>query len=57
MRAEAGSETAMVSEIACFNCGGPLPTREGNLILKYFLLRKARRRQIWQRQPVSAAPQ
>ena len=47
----------MVSEIACFNCGGPLPTREGNLILKYFLLRKARRRQIWQRQPVSAAPQ
>jgi len=51
-----GPETAVVREIACRVCGGPLPAREGNFVLKYFLLRKADRRQMWQRRPLSAAP-
>jgi len=28
-------------EIACRSCGGPLPSREGQFILKYFLLRRS----------------
>jgi transcription elongation factor Elf1 len=31
-------------EITCRVCGGPLSGREGNYVLKYFLLRKAIRR-------------
>ena len=40
IKAEAGPETAN-REIDCRACGGPLPGREGDFIVKYFLLRKA----------------
>jgi hypothetical protein len=30
--------------VTCRACGGPLPAREGEFVLKYFLLRKAARR-------------
>jgi hypothetical protein len=33
-------------EIACRACGAPLPAREGKYVLKYFLLRKAGRREV-----------
>ena len=39
-------------EVTCLACGGPMPAREGNLVLKYFLLRKGGRIQKWgQRYP------
>jgi hypothetical protein len=41
-------------QIACPTCAGPLPAREEQFILKYFLLRKADRG--WQRTPVAAEP-
>ena len=44
VKVEAGPETAD-SEITCRVCGGPLAGREGDFILKYFLLRKAGRTQ------------
>jgi DNA-directed RNA polymerase subunit RPC12/RpoP len=34
-------------EAACRDCGAPFPAREGRFILKYFMLRKAGRRQKW----------
>ena len=37
---EAGPET-VDREIKCRNCGAPLTSRKGDLILKYFLVRKA----------------
>jgi hypothetical protein len=39
VRGEAGPET-VYREITCRACGGPLPEREGQFVLKYFLLRK-----------------
>ena len=40
IKAEAGSET-VDREITCRACGGgPLAGRQGNFVLKYFLLRK-----------------
>ena len=42
VKVEAGPETPDV-EIACRNCGGPLTAREGNLVLKYFLVGKPER--------------
>jgi len=39
-------------QIACPTCAGPLPAREAQFILKYFLLRKADRG--WQRMPLGA---
>jgi hypothetical protein len=42
VKVEAGPETDN-REIVCRACGGPLIGREGNLVLKYFLLRKATR--------------
>ena len=36
-------------EIACRVCNAPLPAREGQFVLKYFLLRKASRSEV---QPV-----
>jgi hypothetical protein len=38
-------------------CGGPLPAREGQFVLKYFLLRKTGRRPKWQRLPLHAEPE
>jgi hypothetical protein len=40
---EAGPES-FEREIACLACRRPLPGREGNFVLKYFMLRKAARR-------------
>ena len=40
VRGEAGPET-VYREITCRACGGLLPEREGEFVLKYFLLRKA----------------
>jgi hypothetical protein len=42
VKVEAGPETPD-TEITCRNCGGPLIGREGNLVLKYFLVRKPER--------------
>ena len=42
VKVEAGPETDN-REITCRVCGGPLTGREGKLVLKYFLLRKATR--------------
>jgi hypothetical protein len=42
VKVEAGPETT-IEELKCLSCGGPLPARDGNLVLKYFLLRKAGR--------------
>src|SRR5271155_594708 len=44
VKAEAGPET-VDREITCRACGGPLVGREGNFVLKYFLLRKAARKE------------
>ena len=38
--------------IACPTCTGPLPAREAQFMLKYFLLRKANRG--WHRTPIDA---
>ena len=40
VKAEAGPETVDL-EVACSICSGPLVAREGQFVLKYFLLRKA----------------
>ena len=45
VRAEAGPET-IDGELACLVCDGPLAARDGEFVLKYFLLRKPRRRQV-----------
>ena len=45
VKAEAGPETRD-GEIACRVCGAPLAPRDGEFVLKYFLLRKAERRPI-----------
>ena len=39
VKAEAGPGSAN-REITCRTCGGLLPGREGNFVMKYFLLRK-----------------
>lgn len=44
IKIEAGPET-VDREITCRVCGGPLQGREGNFVLKYFMLRKAGRKQ------------
>jgi hypothetical protein len=43
VKAAAGPESAD-HEVACRVCDGPLPGREGNFVVKYFMLRKAGRR-------------
>ena len=40
---EAGRE-CVNGEIACRSCGGPMPSRDGPFVLKYFHLREAARR-------------
>jgi transcription elongation factor Elf1 len=47
VRMEAASAETSDEEIQCRNCGGPLDARDGNFILKYFLVktpRKSRRK-------------
>jgi hypothetical protein len=46
IKGESGAET-VDREVTCRTCGGPLPGREGGYVLKYFLLRKSGRRQVW----------
>jgi predicted RNA-binding Zn-ribbon protein involved in translation (DUF1610 family) len=48
---------AIDPDIACPTCGGPLPAREGQFVLKYFLLRKTCRGPKWQRLPLHAEPE
>jgi hypothetical protein len=48
VKVEAGSET-IFHDVACRACGVSLPGREGNLILKYFLLRHGGRRRLRRR--------
>jgi predicted Zn finger-like uncharacterized protein len=38
IKAEAGPET-VDRAVPCRSCGEPLPSREGDLVLKYFLVR------------------
>jgi hypothetical protein len=45
VKAQAGPETVDL-EIACQVCKGPLPARQGQFVLKYFLLREASRRDV-----------
>ena len=52
VRVEAGPETVN-RELTCSACGGPLLSREGKFIIKYFLLRKGGRIQRWRRSPLS----
>ncbi len=56
VRAEAGPETTSDGEIACRVCGAPLAARDGEFVLKYFLLRQAGRKEVWQkRRPIRPA--
>jgi hypothetical protein len=43
VKVEAGLETTD-RELACRSCGAQLASREGDFVLKYFLLRKAQKR-------------
>jgi hypothetical protein len=43
VRVEAPPEPTTNCEIFCIRCGGPLHGREGNFILKYFLVGRRRR--------------
>ena len=45
VKAEAGPETDS-RQITCCVCGGPLVSREGKTVLKYFLLRSATRPRV-----------
>jgi predicted Zn finger-like uncharacterized protein len=42
VKVEAGPET-VDREVNCRSCGATLPGRDGNFVLKYFMLRKADR--------------
>jgi predicted Zn finger-like uncharacterized protein len=53
VKAEAGPDFTP-REVTCLACGGPLPVRNRNFIFKYFLLRKAGRRQNHRRKPQRA---
>jgi predicted Zn finger-like uncharacterized protein len=52
VKAEAGPETADRAA-PCRSCGEPLPGREGNFVLKYFLLRYARQMRRYANSPPS----
>jgi len=45
VRGEPGPESVN-GEIACRSCGGPMPCRHGQSVLKYFHLREAARRSL-----------
>jgi hypothetical protein len=48
VKAEAGPET-VYGVLTCRVCGAQFPNRDDKYVLKYFLLRKAGRRQVWRR--------
>jgi predicted RNA-binding Zn-ribbon protein involved in translation (DUF1610 family) len=51
VKAEAVQET-LEHEIKCSTCHAPLPPREEQFVLKYFLVRRTSE-QMWERLPVS----
>jgi hypothetical protein len=60
VKVERGPET-VDRDVTCRSRGAPLPGREGNFVLKYFMLRKAGRAKSWRRrnrkpQSTSASP-
>jgi predicted Zn finger-like uncharacterized protein len=48
VKVESGPET-VERDVMCPSCGAPLVGREGNFVLKYFMLRKAGRKKGWRR--------
>ncbi len=48
VKAEAGPETSD-GKIPCRVCGAPLAARDGEFVLKYFLLRQGGRKEVWQK--------
>jgi predicted Zn finger-like uncharacterized protein len=48
VKVERGLE-AVDREVTCLSCGAPLPGRQGDFFLKYFMLRKAGRKKGWRR--------
>lgn len=50
VKVAAGPETEN-HRVACQNCGHTLVGRAGNLVVKYFYLRPAGRKQGWRRLP------
>ena len=55
VKVEAGPETVF-QEVTCRVCGESLVGREGNFVLKYFLLREAARVQKWRRRTEKPQP-
>jgi len=53
VKTEAGPKT-FDRWVTCRACGGPLRAREGEFVLKYFLLREAARRRKYARRPPDA---
>ena len=53
VKVEGGPETTD-REITCRVCGAQLPSHDGKLFCKYFLLREAARRQRWKRAETTA---
>jgi hypothetical protein len=54
VKVEAGLET-VDRALTCVACGVPLPNREGEFVLKYFLLRKAARRKPYNERGLGGA--
>jgi hypothetical protein len=54
IKVESGPETTPDPEVPCRICGGSLAARDGDFVLKYFLLRTAGRKQSWQRRHLRA---
>lgn len=50
VKVKAGPETDN-QRVTCQNCGHTLVGRQGNLVVKYFYLRPAGRKQTWRRLP------
>jgi predicted Zn finger-like uncharacterized protein len=55
VKAKAGVET-IDREIKCLSCNARLPSREGDLVLKYFLLKKPTLPDLRARKEVSERP-
>ena len=53
IRVESGPEATTDQEVPCRACGAPLAARDDEFVLKYFLLRTATRKKLWQRRPLS----
>jgi hypothetical protein len=51
---ESALETTTDQEVPCRICVGPLVARDGEFVLRYFLLRTAGRKQSWQKRGAAA---